>query len=70
MSKAPQPIKGHLKAGESGPGLRCKGCGMGIAIAQDLTTVPAQFRAVCPKCGHDDEYSKSAILSVAAHRKQ
>jgi phage FluMu protein Com len=60
----------RFKDGDVGPGIRCKGCGMGIAIAQDLATVPETFRATCPKCKHVDEYQKSEVRNYVAHKKQ
>jgi uncharacterized paraquat-inducible protein A len=64
------PIKRHFEDGDMGPGVRCKGCGAGIAIASDLTTVPQQFQATCPRCGHADKYEKSEVRTFVARKKQ
>lgn len=69
MAKSKQ-IKRRFQHGDVGPGVRCKGCEAVIAIADDLDTVPDEFRAVCPKCGHDHEYQKAEVQNFAVHRKQ
>ena len=57
-------------AGREYPGLICKGCSTGIAMAGDVPALPPTFSVTCPRCGKKETYRKDEIQTLLAHRKQ
>jgi hypothetical protein len=61
---------GTVRAGDQGPGLRCKNCGLGIAIGGDIATLPESFEAKCPVCRETRIYRSDEIQTLTVARKQ
>lgn len=61
------------KAGFTTPGLQCEQCGIPFALSlagilgrRQVERLPDPFEIVCPLCGHEAIYPKSAIQTLVA----
>lgn len=51
------------------PGVICKSCGTPLAVVNDPSTIPDEFRIRCPKCIHDGSYRKAEITAIEVRKK-
>lgn len=60
-SKRKAALKSLFKPGDRVAGYVCHHCKVTVPILDSIVGMAHPFRAVCSKCGYDDNYDKSEI---------
>ena len=61
-----------VSSGQLLRGVVCKNptCQNPIALGEDITTLPPQFEATCPRCGQTNFYRLDEIQTLQAHKRR